>query len=131
MSTKPSKVFRFPIKTFADLIHPKNKKSEELIFAFFIFPVRVFGNDLKTLAEKIRSADEERSTAAFESRIELSRQTAVTVVGETVVVSDVKRRSRIRIPAEQKLPARIFRQSVVIDAKSREKKARELIGRAH
>lgn len=60
----------------------------------------------------------------------MSRDRTVAVVIEIVVIPDIKRRSRIRIPAEQKLSARIFPQSVVIDAQFRKQKPRKLIRRA-
>ena len=62
--------------------------------------------------------------------LQLSGDRAETVVIEVVVIADVKRRSRIRIPAEQELTASVALQRVVIETKTHVRKARKLIGRA-
>ena len=83
----------------------------------------------KTLAEKIRCANEKRAAVAFEPRFELSGKRTEAVVVEIVVVTDIKRGSRIRIPTDQKLPADIRPERIVISPQAWEYKARELIGR--
>ena len=47
-----------------------------------------------------------------------------------VVIADVEGRARIRRVAQEELAARPSRLRRVIDARTREEKARELIGRA-
>lgn len=78
------------------------KKSKKAWINTFIDKV-----ELKTLAKKIRRANEKCAAVAFKTRFVLSGDRAETVVVEVVVVTDVKRRSRIRVPAEQQLPVNI------------------------
>ena len=62
---------------------------------------------LKTLSEKVRRPDKERPALSFKSRRVSAGIRVEAVIGKRVVVSDVERRSGIRIPSEQDLPGRL------------------------
>ena len=97
--------FSFSLFTF----HYKKKRKMIAHLPLFFSAQATRNYELKTLAEKIRCADEKRAAVAFETRLELSRVRTETVVIRVVVIADVKRRSRTRVPAEQKLPTDVAR----------------------
>ena len=61
----------------------------------------------EALPEQIRRPDEKSSAVSLESRLKLSGVWVKSVVIEIIVVANVKRRSGVRVPTEQKLPRRI------------------------
>ena len=85
---------------------------------------------LQSLSEQVRSSYKECSTVPLETRFVLIRIRAESLVVEIVVVTNVKSGPGIRIPAEQKLPARVSVERVIVRAKPNVREARELVSRA-
>lgn len=85
---------------------------------------------LETSSKEIRSSDKKGSRVSLKFRFELSGKRAKSVVIKIVVVTDVKRGSRIRVITEEQLPGGSRRQRVVINARADKREARELISRA-
>ena len=83
----------------------------------------------KASPKEIRHLDEERPTTAMQPRFKLSGERIESAPINIVVVSNIKRRARIRCPTEQELSFSIRLQRIKINSSANENEARELVGR--
>ena len=64
-------------------------------------------NKSNTLSEKVRGPHEKCSAVSLKARFMLVRERTESVIIEIVVVTDVERRSGMRVPTEKKLSAHV------------------------
>src|SRR6185369_10448022 len=85
---------------------------------------------VESASNQVRQLDEKCAAVSLQPGLELIVEWAVALVIQIVVVPHIQCCSRIRRPAQQKLPAHARGERVVIHARPRESESREIIVRA-